>query len=179
VLHEASTGKHRELFATMTKMLRVEAVAAKPATAKLIWQSLIKSFVIVQDFHGVLIALRAGVYLWGMEPDNTILREVTLGVLRARRYTKEEGSRPVITKPAMEQSVENLRKAGERLMERKKGRMAAFAAKRALVGGNLESLSELLTSELSRRPGYGPEVFIRGIRAAKQDMGVSNLVIEW
>ena len=179
VRYQATTGNHRNIFASMVRTLHRKTVAANPATAKLIWQSLIRSFVVVEDFHGVLIALHTGVHLWDMALDNTILREVTIGVLRARRYSKKLGPRLPIEKPQLEESVERLRQTGERLMKRKRGRLAAAAAGKAVVEGNLESLSELLTQELSKRPGYGPDVFLREIRAAKKGMGVANLVIKW
>ncbi|RPB00829.1 hypothetical protein L873DRAFT_1804586 [Choiromyces venosus 120613-1] len=197
LLRNSPRTHHRYLFNEMVRTLLPPLSQQQRRLVQAFWPKLVKCFVIVQDFDGLLVALHAGVKLWSVELDSTVLREVTVGVLKSRRrYVPDSAGgvvRTVVGKETVDASAWYLIKRGVKIMKRKRG--AAVAVRRVVGGkvvggkarrkkkklfeGNLSSVSELLTMELLARPGYASDGFLEKLREAKRELGVEGLVIEW
>ncbi|PWW78764.1 hypothetical protein C7212DRAFT_360836 [Tuber magnatum] len=184
LLRNTMPDHHRHLFREMVRTLPPQS-EDEHKTIQSIWQKIVKCFVIVQDFHGLLVALHAGVKNWGVELDNTILREATIGVLKPRRRFVPDPANPgsvvrtVVGKGAVDASVAYLVRQGLRLLKRRRGAAAAGMGRKRVLEGNLSSLSELLAVESIYQPGYTSEDFSARVNVAKRDLGVEGLVIEW
>ncbi|KAG0633020.1 hypothetical protein HOY80DRAFT_993857 [Tuber brumale] len=184
LLRNTMPDHHRHLFREMIRTLPPQA-EHDHKTVQNFWQKIVKCFVIVEDFHGLLVALHAGVKNWGVELDNTILREVTIGVLKTRRKFVPDPANPgsmvktVVGRETVDASVAYLVRQGLRLLKRKKGAVSARMGKKMVLEGNLSSISELLTVESVNCSGYAPGDFLERVRVAKRELGVEELVIEW
>ncbi|KAG0133158.1 hypothetical protein HOY82DRAFT_590764 [Tuber indicum] len=184
LLRNTTPDHHRHLFREMVRTLPPQ-IEHDHKIVQNFWPKIVKCFVIVQDFHGLLVALHAGVKKWGVELDNTILREVTIGVLKTRRRFVPDPANPgsvvktIVGRETVDASVAYLIKQGLKLLKRKKGAAAARMGRKTVLEGNLSSISELLTIESANRPGSAPGDFSERITAAKKELGVEELVIEW
>ena len=183
LLRNTTPYHHRYLFREMIRTLPPPQDEHEHKIVQNFWQKIVKCFVIVQDFPGLLVALHAGVKNWGIELDNTILREVTIGVLKIRRRFVPDPANPgsvvktVVGKETVDVSVAYLVKQGLRLLKRKKGPVTAGMGRKRWSEGNLNSISELLTMESVHQPGYSAGDFLETVKSAKRELGVEGLVI--
>lgn len=185
LLRNTAPNHHRYLFREMTRTLPPPQGEYERKIVQDFWQKIVKCFVIVQDFQGLLVALHAGVKNWGVELDKTILREVTIGVLKLRRQFVPDPANPgsvvktVVGRETVDASVAYLVKQGFKILKRKKGAVTAGMGRKRWLEGNLGSISELLTVESVHKPGYTAGDFVERIKDAKRELGVEGLVIEW
>jgi len=185
LIRNTTPNHHRYLFREMIRTLPPPQSEHERKIVQDFWQKIVKCFVIVQDFHGLLVALHAGVKGLGVELDKTILREITVGVLKTRRRFVPDPANPgsavstVVGRETVDASMAYLVKQGLNLLKRRKGAVAAGMRRKRLLEGNLASISELLTVESANQPGDNGGGFVESIKVAKRELGVEGLVIEW
>ncbi|KAF8476985.1 hypothetical protein BDZ91DRAFT_708472 [Kalaharituber pfeilii] len=78
----------RALFAQMTKCIPPFKIAdpssewGRQPKSQDIWLLLIRSFILVRDWHGLIVALNAGDMLWRMRVNGKVYEAVVMGLLR-------------------------------------------------------------------------------------------------
>ncbi|KAI5798802.1 hypothetical protein EDC01DRAFT_628656 [Geopyxis carbonaria] len=142
-----------------------------------IWHYVIKSFMLDRDLEGGLLALHAGKKVWDLPIDETIVREIAFGVLKARPWDprKTQAEKPRITPHTMAVSVDTLKLLGESLMlarRRKRGplRSRTTIPKLDPHDSSLESLTLLLSKELGNS-----NLTLDDLKRARADMGVNMI----
>jgi pentatricopeptide repeat protein len=144
-----------------------------------VWHYIIKSFLLARDLEGTLIVLHAGVEMWDMQIDSTVVQEVAFGVLRARPWDPNS-ERPKIGPEALVSSVARLQQLGrEIVLQRAGGRKRAGQRKRGITTvldeqeGTLESLTILLKNEMG-----DSTLVLDDLGRAYHDMGLEGVKLE-
>lgn len=166
----------RVLFADMIKYLpRGRMLGREGDEEKMIdiWHNIIRSFMLARDFPGTLVALHAGKRIWGMEVDETIVRDIALGILKSRSWDPQLSGMPKVYEKMVVDSVEQLGVLGQRFLGRRRRRRGVKGEVGMLrrvkdPEGLLEGLTVM----------FGERATVREmLESTKNEMGVGGLTI--
>jgi pentatricopeptide repeat protein len=169
----------RALFADMVKRLSRKQIKGDEEKEKMknMWHTVMKSFMLSRDFPGALIALHVGIKLWDMKVDDTVVREIVFGTMRAGSWDPDREERPRIHPEMIDGWVERLRSQARYFLRhrRRRGDRKTVGLWRSVKDpeGLLEGLTSLLRDKL------GDEAKVKEIsERAKVEMGVEGLKID-
>lgn len=168
----------RALFADMVKRLSRKQIKGDEEREKMknMWHTVMKSFMLSRDFPGALIALHVGIKLWDMKVDDTVVREIVFGTMRAASWDPGREEMPRIHPEMIDGWVERLRsQARHFLRHRRRGDRKTVGLWRSVKDpeGLLEGLTSLLRDKLGDK-AKAKEISER----AKVEMGVEGLKID-
>lgn len=185
----------RKLFTEMVKLIPPAKIGdsssewAKQPGSPDIWRLVVRSFILGNDWYGLIVALNTGYSIWRMRVDEGVYKEIGLGLLKKGKpaYTRAAAGRIPVTRARLSQSIHDLDQLRRRMSLRwKTARLSPehratiesqwnkiWLRIRKLPAEEAAASLEAVVTVIKHEVKFDANI----LRQVEEQMGLSNLVI--